>query len=402
LLKIAQEPNMPPSSSSPAPVLPANAILPPTSAGIHQAAQFLAQGKLVVLPTETVYGIALNLASASARDAARAIKTRASDGAAPPAPWVIHVAHVDGLLAWTPHISALGRRLVTKSLPGPVAFQIKLDAAAEKAARQRLGAAADETLPGGFLTLRCPDLQATQDVLAAVREPVAIIGAGNRTQPAVFEIAELPAALFAPQEGAAIHAALDGGPSRYRRSSTLVRIEGDQYAVMRQGVIDERILHRMADLTIVFLCSGNTCRSPMAAAIATRLLADQFKIPPAGLPLRHIVVQSAGLHATRGMRATPEALEAVQPFGGDLSAHLSQTATAEGGGLLRRADVIYTMTSAHRDEVLDLFPWAERKTFRLDPEGDIADPIGASLAVYQRVARRLASVIKDRLNELPT
>jgi len=44
------------------------------------------------------------------------------------------------------------------------------------------------------------------------------------------------------------------------------------------------------------------------------------------------------------------------------------------------------MTSAHRDEVLDLFPWAERKTFRLDPEGDIADPIGASLAVYQRVA----------------
>jgi protein-tyrosine-phosphatase/tRNA A37 threonylcarbamoyladenosine synthetase subunit TsaC/SUA5/YrdC len=380
----------------------AQAILPPTADGIHKAAHLLTHGKLVVLPTETVYGIALNLASDPARDAARHIKARASENAAAPVPWVIHVAQIDDLLAWTPNLSALGRRLVTKSLPGPVAFQIKLDAAAEKAARKRLGAAADETLHEGFLTLRCPELPATQDVLAAVYDPVAIIGAGNRAQPAVFEIAELPAALFAPPGAAALAAALDGGPTRYRRSSTLVRVEGDHYAITRQGVIDERIIQRMADLTILFLCSGNTCRSPMAAAIATRLLADRLKIPPADLPLRHVVVQSAGLHATRGMHATPEAIEAVQSFGGDLSGHLSQTAMAEGGGLLRRADVIYTMTSAHRDEVLDLFPWAERKTFRLDPEGDIADPIGASLAVYQRVARRLASVIKDRLNELPT
>jgi len=121
-------------------------------------------------------------------------------------------------------------------------------------------------------------------------------------------------------------------PARYRRSSTLVRVEGDHYAHHTPGVIDERIIHRMADLTILFLCSGNTCRSPMAAAIATRLLADRLKIPPADLPLRHVVVQSAGLHATRGMHATPEAIEAVQSFGGDLSGHLSQTAMAEAAG----------------------------------------------------------------------
>jgi protein-tyrosine-phosphatase len=179
-----------------------------------------------------------------------------------------------------------------------------------------------------------------------------------------------------------------------------LRIDGTQYSILRPGVIDDRIIQRMADLTILFLCSGNTCRSPMAAAIATRILADRLQIPPADLPLRHVVIQSAGLHASRGLRATREAVEAVQPFGGDLSAHLSQPATAEGGGLLRRADVVYTMTSAHREELLDLFPWAERKTFRLDPEGDIADPIGAPLAVYQRVARRLAAVVQDRLNEL--
>jgi protein-tyrosine-phosphatase len=177
-------------------------------------------------------------------------------------------------------------------------------------------------------------------------------------------------------------------------------VEGDRYSVLRAGVIDERILHRMADLTIVFVCSGNTCRSPMAAAIAARQIADKLKIPPGELPLRHIVVQSAGVHAGRGQRATAEAVEAVKAYGGDLSGHSSQSALAEAGGLLRRADIVYTMTGAHRDELESLFPWASRKVKRLDPEGDIDDPIGGPLGAYQRVARRLAVVIPGRLKEL--
>ena len=165
-------------------------------------------------------------------------------------------------------------------------------------------------------------------------------------------------------------------------------------------VVDERIIQRMADLTILFLCSGNTCRSPMAAAIATRLLADRLKDSRRPAPAAHRdSIRRPPCHP--GPCTTPEAIEAVQPFGGDLSAHVSQTATAEGGSS-RARNIIYTMTDTHREEVVDIFPWAERKTFRLDPEGDIADPFVESLGVYQRVARRLASVINDRLNELPT
>ena len=58
------------------------------------------------------------------------------------------------------------------------------------------------------------------------------------------------------------------------------------------------------------------------------------------------------------------------------------------------------MTNAHRDEVLDLLPSAEKKTFRLDPEGDVADPIGSSLSVYQQVASRLNTLLQQRLGEL--
>jgi protein-tyrosine-phosphatase/tRNA A37 threonylcarbamoyladenosine synthetase subunit TsaC/SUA5/YrdC len=384
------------------PSFPAAVVLPATSAGAARAAALVKEGKLVVVPTETVYGIAVNLASEAARQAARVVKTRAAEGAAPGhfAPWVIHVAQPEDLLGWVPGISALGRRLVTKSLPGPVAFEIKLDGA-EKRARERLGAAADEALHDGFLTLRCPEFSATQEMLAQVPAPVAIIGAGTRTQPAVIELGELPAALGTEVGGGGeIRGAMDGGAARYRRSSTLVRLEGERHTVVRAGVIDERIIDRMADLTILFVCSGNTCRSPMAAALAARQIADRLKIPPGELPLRHIVVQSAGLHASRGNRATAEAVEAVKGLGGDLATHLSQSALADGGALLRRADVIYTMTGAHRDDLLHLFPWVGRKVARLDPEGDIDDPIGGPQAVYQRVARRLAAVIPERLKEL--
>ena len=88
----------------------------------------------------------------SGGQAARVVKTRAAEGADPgSSPWVIHVA-AGGPAGMGAGVFGLGRRLVTKSLPGPVAFEIKLGSA-EKAARERLGAAAEEAVHDGFLTL---------------------------------------------------------------------------------------------------------------------------------------------------------------------------------------------------------------------------------------------------------
>jgi protein-tyrosine-phosphatase/tRNA A37 threonylcarbamoyladenosine synthetase subunit TsaC/SUA5/YrdC len=376
-------------------------VLTPTSQNLHNVAKLIQSGKLVIVPTETIYGIAVNLLSPEAREAAREIK--GVPPGQPGAPWVVHVGQPEDVLAWAPGLSSMGRRLVSKALPGPVAFQIRLNETDLAAARDRLKDAADETLQDGYLTIRCPDASPTQQVLSEASTnggAIAIIGAGTPAQPGIYELSDLPEAILNPETAATgrVAAAIDGGPTRYKRSSTLVRLSGDAFSIVRPGVIDERIIQKMADFQILFICSGNTCRSPMAAALAAKMLADKLGISPSELPLRHIVVQSAGLHANRGLRAAREAVEALSAMKTDLSSHISQPATID---LLRRADLIYTMTEAHREEVVELVPAAAQKTYRLDPQGDVEDPIGSGLSVYQEVAHRLVELLQHRLSELP-
>src|ERR1035437_6989347 len=96
-------------------------LLPAGLGAAGRAADLLAAGKLLVLPTETVYGVAFSLLSPDANRRIRALKSVADKPG-----WVIHTGSVSACLGWMPGISGLGRRLLTKALPGPIAFQIVL------------------------------------------------------------------------------------------------------------------------------------------------------------------------------------------------------------------------------------------------------------------------------------
>jgi protein-tyrosine phosphatase len=101
---------------------------------------------------------------------------------------------------------------------------------------------------------------------------------------------------------------------------------------------------------ILFVCTGNTCRSSMAAGIARKLLADRG--------IKDIEVLSAGTAAEPGAPASPEAVAAMAEAGVDISGHRTVRLTPE---LVRSADLILTMTRGHQRQVLQMVPEAQDK-----------------------------------------
>jgi len=129
--------------------------------------------------------------------------------------------------------------------------------------------------------------------------------------------------------------------------------------------------------TILFICTGNVCRSPMAEALFRRAVSGRGEFR----------VLSAGLGAMDGQPPTPHSVHAMRELGVDISAQRSRMLTTD---LVRSADLILGMTHSHVDTVALLYPAAAEKTFLLREfdetletyEKDISDPIGSSYPVY--------------------
>ena len=351
-------------------------------AEIARAAELLTGGGIVVLPTETVYGAAAVLNHPQGLNRLRDL--RGGDGK----PFTIHLARPADATRYLGPLNELGRRMIRKLWPGPVGLMFDVSADRRREITAELGLPEQDLFVEGTITLRCPDHIVTQAVLMKVPQPVGMTVAGSDGGQRVEQ--------FAGEMQGKADLIIDAGATRFSRPSTLVRVFDDHYEIVRTGVYDERIIERLLRTTVLFVCSGNTCRSPMAEALARHILAKRLKISEDELEQKGISVISAGSFAMPGSRATPQAVEAVRPLGADLSKHRSRPLTVE---LIHQADVIFTMGRAHAQAVTALVPSAAEKTLTLDPDKDIDDPIGGDVELYQNLAVVLKDLIEKRLAE---
>ena len=145
-------------------------------------------------------------------------------------------------------------------------------------------------------------------------------------------------------------------------------------------------------MKILFVCTGNTCRSPMAQAIFLQLLGqvEQETFSP-----EDFQVLSAGIFTHEGLAASPEAIEAMLLKGIDISDHKSQLISDE---LIQSADLIITMTDNHRQYLLRGYPETNNiitlSELAQQPGEDILDPYGMGLDTYIKTAEQLENLLQ--------
>lgn len=323
-------------------------------AGLARAMAAVRDGGVVLAPSEAGY---VALARADAEVAAGR-------------DWALLVSDRRTLLTTLSERAELSRvqeRLVQRLAPGPVTFN----------------------RPGNSRGVRLP----SHPVLAQLVEEAATPAAALELEIGGRAARDADAAEQAAAEAdLAPVVIVDDGPATLGRLTTVIALTEDGgYEVAREGAYERRFVEKQLEQRILFVCTGNTCRSPMAEAIAADLLKRMDERST------RTSVASAGVGAGDGAPMAQDAAAALQELGIDPGRGRSRRLTRR---MIEEADVIFAMTAAHRQGVLALDPGAGGRIFTLDPDGDVPDPIGLGREVYIQTARRIRDLLQRRLKEL--
>jgi protein-tyrosine phosphatase len=354
---------------------------------VRQVAEALGRGELVAFPTETVYGIAASALDPDAIERLRHCKGRPDEK-----PLTLAVGGADDALDWVPDMSPLGRRLARRCWPGPVTL-VFADGVAEGLAGRLTDRVRERVCPAGTLGLRVPAHAAILEVMRHLPGPLALTSANRSGEPDATTAA---AVVEAVGDGLAV--VVDDGPSRYGQPSTVVKVADNSWQVLREGVVSGAVLQRLSCCMVVFVCTGNTCRSPLAEGLFKQLLAERLGCPVDELPQRGFLVLSAGITAMMGGRAAPEAVEAAREFGADLGQHVSQPLTPR---LVEQADYLVAMTRGHLLALAERYQGRRGRPRLLAADGaDVPDPIGCDQSVYRECARQIREHLGHLVSEI--
>lgn len=356
---------------------------------VHDAIERLVQGELVAFPTETVYIVTASAASEPGLDKLRGL---CDFGLGQP---TLQLKGEAELLDYFPQMTTVARRLARRTWPGPVTLSLPVSTARgaftslSNTARNLLG-------QSGAVATRAVQHPWLASALRLL--PIPLVGVGETLAERTSRTASEMATILS-EAGAKSAVVLDQGPCRYDGTATVVRIgESGSWSVDREGVATERVLRRLTSEVILFVCTGNTCRSPMAEGLFRKLLTERLNCHEEDLVDRGFIVLSAGVSAMAGSPASPESVAVLRQQGIDIHGHESQPVTDR---LIQQADRIYTMTRGHRDWLLREFPQARPITQLVSRDDrDVSDPIGGGIEDYVRCAEQIETALRQILTDV--
>jgi L-threonylcarbamoyladenylate synthase len=316
-----------------------------------EAGRVIRSGGLVIIPTETVYGIAADSSNKKAVERLAMIKGRSGNK-----PFSLHIADKEEIDAFAADIPVVAYKLMDRFWPGPLTVVFKSRA-------------------GGTIGIRMPDDNVASSVIRCSQAPVICPSSNLAGKPAPVTFSEAIKDIES-----FVDYAIDAGPTRLGAESSVVDVTKQPVVVLREGAIKKAAINEAAGKKIiVFVCTGNSCRSVMAQGLLRKKLQEQKR--------GDVEVLSAGIMHTGGLGASYETRELLARKGIDVSDHRSQRVTAE---MLNKADIILVMERLHEQRLLDLYPPLKNRLFLLkefarvtDFELDIPDPIGRTKEFYE-------------------
>ena len=343
---------------------------------IEKALQVLKKGGILCLPTDTVYGLAVDAYNERAVDKLYQLKKRAEEK-----PLILFPKDHKIIVHLVKYFSPSALALISNFWPGPLTLIFEASIKKPRCLVSK----------EGKIGVRMPSHPVPRIISQKDNLFLATTSANISGEKSAVEVQNLSPVI---KEG--VDLILDSGPAFFGKESTIVDITTVPPHIIREGKIRQDEIKRVCEkgLNILFVCTANMCRSVMAEAIFKNLW-------PGDSPYK-VNVRSAGINTVPSSPPSRFTVAVMKKRGIDIRSHLSTPLTDE---LINKSDVIFVMERGHRDYLVKLYPGAQNKIWLLKEfsrgkEEEVFDPAGASEEFHQEKARELEKEIEKIVEKM--